>query len=120
MGQLIQTSRVTRRQSLQVGGLSLLGLSLGDLSALRAIADEKSSAAKHRPNSCVFIFLFGGPSHIDLWDMKPEAPAEISACCDQRARYSSVRASSETGSANGQALPAAVDDSSHERSWPGM
>ncbi|MCA9113630.1 MAG: DUF1501 domain-containing protein [Planctomycetaceae bacterium] len=30
-----------------------------------------------RARSCVFIFLFGGPSHIDLWDMKPQAPVEI-------------------------------------------
>src|SRR5262249_51711644 len=35
------------------------------------------SGTQHRRNSCVFVFLFGGPSHIDLWDMKPDAPAEI-------------------------------------------
>ncbi len=34
-------------------------------------------ASVPRARSCVFIFLFGGPSHIDLWDMKPEAPAEV-------------------------------------------
>src|SRR5262249_3189115 len=27
--------------------------------------------------SCIFIYLFGGPSHIDIWDMKPNAPAEF-------------------------------------------
>jgi hypothetical protein len=32
---------------------------------------------KRRRNACVFLFLFGGPSHIDLWDMKPQAPAEV-------------------------------------------
>ncbi len=36
--------------------------------------DEPSG---RRINSCVFVFLFGGPSHIDLWDMKPQAPVEI-------------------------------------------
>ena len=38
---------------------------------------KDGSSVKHRYNSCVFIFLFGGPSQIDLWDMKPAAPAEI-------------------------------------------
>ncbi len=68
---------VSRRRCLQVGCLSTLGLSAAELIALRASAGEKSPATKHQPNSCVFIFLFGGPSHIDLWDMKPSAPAEI-------------------------------------------
>ena len=65
---------VCRRQALQAGGLSLLGLSLPELEWLRAAApgDER-----HQRNSCVFLFLFGGPSQIDLWDMKPEAPAEV-------------------------------------------
>ena len=30
--------------------------------------------------STIFIYLTGGPSHIDLWDMKPEAPAEVRGC----------------------------------------
>lgn len=38
---------------------------------------KASGETKHRGNSCVFLFLFGGPSHIDLWDMKPQAPREI-------------------------------------------
>ncbi len=50
-----------------------LGLSAIDLNSLRASAPTGTERAK----SCVFIFLFGGPSHIDLWDMKPLAPAEI-------------------------------------------
>lgn len=36
-----------------------------------------SAAARRRRNRCVFLFLFGGPSHIDLWDMKPSAPEQI-------------------------------------------
>ena len=31
----------------------------------------------HKARSCVFVFLFGGPSHVDLWDLKPDAPVEI-------------------------------------------
>jgi hypothetical protein len=42
-----------------------------------AEGSKQAVAANDRAKSCVFIFLFGGPSHIDLWDMKPSAPAEI-------------------------------------------
>ena len=74
-----RTSRfgVNRRELLQIGGLSFLGLNSAGLRKLRAAENEQSSSAKYRRNSCVFIFLFGGPSHIDLWDMKPEAPVSI-------------------------------------------
>jgi len=68
---------MTRRSLLQVGGLSLLGLNAAELARFRALQAHDSPAARHRHNSCVFIFLFGGPSHIDLWDMKPQAPAEV-------------------------------------------
>jgi len=66
---------------LHAGGLSLLGLTSFDLARLRAATAD--AAAKGAPtkapraNSCVFIFLFGGPSHIDLWDMKPQAPSTV-------------------------------------------
>lgn len=59
-----------------MGGLSLLGLSSLDLSRLRT-AQGADAASRRRNNSCVFLFLFGGPSHIDLWDMKPKAPLQI-------------------------------------------
>ncbi len=61
--------RTSRREVLRIGGLGLLGLSSIELERLRA----GTPAA----GSCVFLFLFGGPSHIDLWDMKPDAPEEI-------------------------------------------
>src|SRR5437764_6311562 len=67
---------MTRREVLRVGGLSLLGLGAPDLARLRALP-ARGTAARRRNNSCVFLFLFGGPSHVDLWDMKPEAPREV-------------------------------------------
>lgn len=70
-------SRIPRRELLRIGGLSLLGLTAADLSRLRARAANDALRAGRRQNACVFLFLFGGPSHIDLWDMKPEAPNEI-------------------------------------------
>ncbi|MCO6454349.1 MAG: DUF1501 domain-containing protein [Pirellulaceae bacterium] len=65
----------TRRELLCIGGLSLLGLSLPQLAALRAAAGAEARARGSR--SCVLLFLFGGPSQIDLWDMKPSAPVEV-------------------------------------------
>src|SRR5262245_40579724 len=70
--------RFDRRVCLSAGGLACVGLTSRDLFRLRALAaGQDSRDAPHRRNSCVFLFLFGGPSHIDLWDMKPAAPAEI-------------------------------------------
>lgn len=68
---------IHRRDWLNIAGISVLGLTVPDLLQLRAQTATGASAARHRGNSCVFLFLFGGPSHIDLWDMKPQAPAEI-------------------------------------------
>lgn len=70
--------RASRRELLRIGGLSLLGLSSAELARLRAAApDPTPRGGERRRNACIFVFLFGGPSHIDLWDLKPDAPAEI-------------------------------------------
>ncbi len=63
--------RISRRRMLQVGGASMLGLSLPQLLCAR------DSAASASADACIIIFLNGGPSHLDMWDMKPDAPAEI-------------------------------------------
>jgi hypothetical protein len=60
----------SRRQILQAGAIGYLGLSLPRL--LRADTSGTASA-----DSCILIFLNGGPSHLDMWDMKPEAPPEV-------------------------------------------
>jgi Protein of unknown function (DUF1501) len=73
----IDTGAATRRQFLASGGSAALGLSSAGLDRLRARTPSDGPAAKHRGNSCVFLFLFGGPSHIDLWDMKPDAPDTV-------------------------------------------
>lgn len=68
-------SHVSRRLALQVGASGFLpGLSLPALLGMQAHAGTgKEPTAK----SCIFLFLQGGPSTIDMWDLKPEAPAEI-------------------------------------------
>ncbi|MEX0712712.1 MAG: DUF1501 domain-containing protein, partial [Pirellulales bacterium] len=68
------TKRVDRRRLLQVGGLGLAGLSLPRL-LLAEAAGERPRNAKAR--NCIFIFLCGGPSQNDLWDLKPDAPEGI-------------------------------------------
>jgi hypothetical protein len=70
---LSSCSALTRRQLLQVGGLSMLGLGLP--SAVRA--REPGSQASGSEKSCIFIVLGGGPTHVDTWDLKPNATAEI-------------------------------------------
>ncbi|MEZ6048329.1 MAG: DUF1501 domain-containing protein [Planctomycetaceae bacterium] len=75
-----QSKNISRRETVQVGALSLLGLNLASLSTIKSLqAQERSHADVSNTSykSCIFIFLFGGPSQLDLWDMKPEAPAEI-------------------------------------------
>jgi hypothetical protein len=67
--------RVSRRELLEIGGIGLWGLSLPRL--LRASAIEQDRLMAPRADACILIFLNGGPSHLDMWDMKPEAPAEV-------------------------------------------
>src|SRR6187455_307820 len=66
----------TRREWLQVGGLGLAGLTLADLLRARAgAAPVKGTFGRAR--SCIVCFLFGAPAHQDIWDLKPDAPAEV-------------------------------------------
>ncbi len=64
------TSPRTRRDVLRVGTFSLGGLSLSQL----LHAQEASQAPRHEAtaDACIILFLNGGPSHLDMWDMKPE------------------------------------------------
>src|SRR5206468_8941331 len=63
---------VTRRQFVRVGALSALGLALPDLLRLEAAAPEG-----RRPVSSILLWMNGGPSHLDTFDPKPDAPAEV-------------------------------------------
>jgi hypothetical protein len=60
---------------LQIGGLGLMGLSLPRLLAAESAAT--AAGTPPRADACVLIFLNGGPSHLDMWDMKPDAPDGI-------------------------------------------
>jgi hypothetical protein len=73
---------MTRRDFIGVGSLSLLGLSLPQFLSLKAranVASSKLAGEKNfgRAKSVILIYLQGGPSHIDIWDPKPDAPQNI-------------------------------------------
>lgn len=61
---------------MRVGGLTALGLGVGDFFRLRdATASEQTPT--QRAKSCILIWLDGGPSHLESFDPKPHAPAEV-------------------------------------------
>ena len=63
---------ISRRNFLQIGALTLGGLTLPGLLRASAQAGEKGSSHK----SIIMVYLPGGPSHMDTYDLKPNAPAE--------------------------------------------
>ena len=66
----------SRRDFLHAGSLSMLGLTLpGWMSLVRG--QETRAQQPDKDVNCIMLFLVGGPSHIDTWDPKPNAPAEI-------------------------------------------
>src|ERR1041384_7550302 len=72
LGKHIDCDGVSRRDFLRVGGLAALGLTLpGFLRAAEAMPKP------HKDVSCILLSMGGGPSHIDTFDPKPEAPQEI-------------------------------------------
>jgi hypothetical protein len=65
---------ISRRDFLRVGSLGVGALTLAELLRLQARGAVKS---KENQKAIIWIYMFGGPSHIDMYDMKPNAPAEI-------------------------------------------
>lgn len=86
----------TRRDFLRVGALAPLGLSLADL--LRLNAQAGTSAGTARARSVILVYLGGGISHHDTFDLKPDAPLEI------RGKYRSIP-SNVPGTHVGELLP---------------
>ena len=70
----------SRREFLRLGGAGLFGLSLGDILRLQAGSVAPDTATKTgwgNAKSVILLFLQGGPSHIDIWDPKPDAASNI-------------------------------------------
>ena len=67
---------VNRRQALVTAGLGALSLNMPGMVFGRDVLDESGTAVAS-DKSCIFVLLCGGPSHVDTWDMKPNAPDTI-------------------------------------------
>jgi hypothetical protein len=65
---------VARRDVLRLGCLTALGLGLGDWFGRRARAENRPVP---RAKSCILLWLDGGPSHLETFDLKPDAPVEV-------------------------------------------
>ena len=69
---LSNISSFHRRHMLRAGGAGMLGLTLPKL--LQAEQQQGQGRTSGRAKSVIFLFQWGGPSHVDTFDMKPEAP----------------------------------------------
>ena len=67
---------ISRRRLLQAGGIGALTWGLPGMVAA-GVDSDRGIGGGAAEKSCIFILLCGGPSHLDTWDMKPDAPAEI-------------------------------------------
>src|SRR5579872_7116147 len=73
---------ISRREVLRIGGLGFTGLAWSDLLRARAMAAPAATRRVRgtsfgKAKSCILIYNYGGPSHLDTLDLKPEAPVEI-------------------------------------------
>ena len=90
-GHAAEHPRLSRRAAVQAGAVGLLGLGTNHLQALRALAADKGGAASaahgdsqqskgrlvSNARSVIYIFLSGGLSQLESFDLKPEAPADM-------------------------------------------
>ncbi len=108
---------ISRRRILQVGGLSLVPLGLPTLLWADGHAEPRRRGAQAK--SCILIVQQGGPSHLDIWDLKPDAPAEIRGPYRPIATRSSgnpgLRTSAPFGPTRRSLLPDPVDAPAEHR-----
>src|SRR6516165_11824483 len=71
-----RSTLISRRRLLQAGGIGALTLGLPGMVAAR-VDSKQGARGVAAEKSCIFILLCGGPSHLDTWDLKPEAPEGI-------------------------------------------
>ena len=67
---------MNRRQALIAGGLGAISLGMPG-AVFGKDKEDASGKAVRAEKSCIFVLLCGGPSHVDTWDMKPDAPTSI-------------------------------------------
>src|ERR1700676_3030830 len=64
---------ITRRAALKFGAIGMGGLALGDVFRLQA---QAATGATHDDRAVIFLWLPGGPPHMEMYDLKPDAPSE--------------------------------------------
>lgn len=72
--------KMTRRDLLRIGGAGFMGLTLGSLFEMQALAKDSPHAGGPgwgKAKSIIMVYLQGGPSHIDLWDPKEDVPDNV-------------------------------------------
>jgi hypothetical protein len=69
--------QIDRREFLQFGGLQIGGISALGISLPKVLAQQSASGNTRKDINCIFMFLQGGASHIDMYDMKPNMPSEV-------------------------------------------
>src|SRR6056297_950168 len=69
--------QLSRRSLLSIGGMGMMGLNMPTLLRAGESRSGQSDALPVRAKRVIFLFQWGGPSHLDTFDMKPSAPAEI-------------------------------------------
>lgn len=69
---IVRCDGISRRDAIRVGGLSALGLSL-----FGGLQPSQLLAGTARAKSCILLWLDGGPSHLETFDVKPDAPSEV-------------------------------------------
>lgn len=74
-GRYCSCDGIARRSFLKAGALAFGGLSMSSLFRAQAAAAAEGAAAKDL--SVILIWQGGGPSHLDMWDLKPQAPSEF-------------------------------------------
>ncbi|MBT5737372.1 MAG: DUF1501 domain-containing protein [Planctomycetes bacterium] len=81
---LCDSGQVTRRDLMRIGGAGFLGLTLGSVFELQAMAREVVNGAPGwaKAKSIIMVYLQGGPSHIDLWDPKENVPDNVKSVFD--------------------------------------
>jgi hypothetical protein len=67
---------LNRRNFMTIGAFGA-GLTLADVMRAQAAKKEGTPAPVTTPKSAIMVYLPGGPSHLDMWDLKPDAPAEF-------------------------------------------
>lgn len=69
-------SLLLRRRFVELGGAGMAALGLGSAPVAWGSRPERGTK-EAAPKACILVFYYGGPSHLDTWDMKPDAPAEV-------------------------------------------